>query len=226
MLYHDTPHAANLGAPLPGTTVKLVPWADSFELRVRGPNVMPGYWRDSEATDAVFDDEGFYLMGDAGKLAQPNAPEQGIVFDDRVSENFKLSTGTWVNVGALRLALITALDPLVSDAVIAGEGRDEAAVLLFCNQAACIAMLGDLTPSQLEAAVAERLQSYNDSQLGSSSRVSRFAIPAEPPSAADGEITDKGYLNQRAVLRRRHAIVERLYASPAAQEFAAGEKVA
>lgn len=187
---------------------------------------MPGYWRDSDATDAAFDDEGFYIKGDAGKLAHPNAPEQGIVFDGRVSENFKLSTGTWVNVGALRLALISPLDPLVSDAVIAGEGRDEAAALLFSNQAACLAELGDLAEaSRLEAAIAERLEAYNDSQFGSSTRVSRFAILAEPPSAADGEITDKGYLNQRAVLRRRHAIVEQLYASPAAQDVAARESV-
>lgn len=206
VVYFYTDHAANLGVPLPGTTIKLVPWGDRMELRVRGPNVMPGYWRQPEATAPVFDEEGYYCIGDAGKLADPDRPEAGLLFDGRIAENFKLSTGTWVNVGALRLAVVAALSPLVADAVIAGEARDELAALLFIDATSSI----DPHPF-----IAARLAAYNAAQKGSSTRISRFAVLSEPPSATHDEITEKGYINQRAVLRRRAAIVDALFADPA-----------
>ena len=204
VLYFNAGHPANLGAPLPGTTIKLVPSGGRMELRVRGPNVMPGYWRQPEATASAFDEEGYYCIGDAGRFADPDRPEAGIVFDGRIAENFKLSTGTWVNVGALRLALVAALKPLVTDAVIAGEARDEVAALLFVGA-------DGPDPHPL---IAARLAAYNAAQTGSSTRVTRFAVMTDPPSAMDGEITEKGYINQRAVLCRRAAIVDALFAAP------------
>lgn len=218
VLYFDTGHASNLGVPIPGTTIKLVPAGGRTELRVRGPNVMPGYWGQPEATAAVFDEEGFYCIGDAGRFVEEGRPEAGILFDGRIAENFKLSTGTWVNVGALRLSLIVALSPLISDAVIAGEGQSELGALFFVNEGQCRSALGcegALPERELWELIGSKLAQYNEGQTGSSTRIARFAILDDPPSAADNEITEKGYLNQRAVLRRRAATVEALYADEA-----------
>lgn len=218
----ETRLAANLGVPLPGVEIKLVPLHDRTELRVRGPNVTPGYWRDPAATAAAFDEEGFYRTGDAGRLAEPDAPEAGLLFGGRIAENFKLLSGTWVNAGEVRLAAIAATMPLVSDAVVTGEGRHELGLLVFVNDEACrrfLAEAGHKPEGEAAAhplirrAIADGLAGMNAGRTGSSTRVSRFAIMAEPPNAAAGEITDKGYLNQRAVLERRSALVEALYAS-------------
>lgn len=209
-----TPHAANLGVPIPGTTIKLVPDKDRYELRVKGPNITPGYWGDAITTVAAFDDEGFYRTGDAGRLAEPGDPAQGILFDGRVAENFKLASGTFVNAGALRLAIVSAGGGLIADAVIAGEGRDEICALLFLNDAACSEWLGEHAAEDdmsIEKPLAERLAVVNLGARGSSTKIARFAITAEPPSAMYNEITDKGYLNQRQVIERRQSEIERLY---------------
>jgi feruloyl-CoA synthase len=212
--------AGVIGNPMPGTEIALVPNQDKLELRVRGPNVTPGYWRDPELTAAAFDEHGFYRIGDAGKLFDPDQPERGLVFDGRVSEDFKLNSGTWVHVGELRLALISACEPLISDCVIAGHDRAELGALLFPNLAACrtIAQLDDnATPEQVvaapqvRAAIVSALAKHNLAHPGTSTRFLRALIEIEPPSIDADEITDKGYINQRAVLSGRADAVARLY---------------
>ena len=196
-----------IGLPVAECELKLVPNAGKLEVRVRGPNVMPGYFKRPDLTEAAFDEERFYRIGDAVKLADPDDPARGLVFDGRVAEDFKLSTGTWVHVGAMRVKLIAAGDPLIQDAVITGHDRAEVGALLFLN-----ASSKDLSPEFIRArlgAVLERLAH----EPGSSTRVTRLLVLAEPPSIDANEITDKGYLNQRAVLERRAALVEKLYAS-------------
>jgi len=190
-----------IGLPVAGCELKLVPAAGKFEVRVRGPNVTPGYYKRDDLTRAAFDEEGFYRIGDAAKLADPDRPEKGVVFDGRVAEDFKLSTGTWVHVGALRIALIAAADPLIQDAVITGHDRDEVGALVF------------LSPASKDADVRSRLREALKRLSGTSStRIARLLVMTEPPSIDANEITDKGYLNQRAVLERRAALVEKLYA--------------
>lgn len=222
VLGFPTLHSTNLGVPIPGTTIKMVPDGDRYELRVRGPNVTPGYWNDPKTTADAFDSEGFYRIGDGGKFADPADLGKGIVFNGRVAENFKLSSGTFVNVGALRLAVISAGEKLISDAVIAGEGHNELGALIFPNENACRALLGEEAcaalggkPAASHEVVAERigqlLRAYNAGATGSSVRIARFRILCEPPSAAHDEITDKGYLNQRRILARRAAEVERMF---------------
>jgi feruloyl-CoA synthase len=212
--------AGVIGNPMPGTVIKLVPNADKLELRVRGPNVMPGYWRNPELSAAAFDDEGFYRIGDAGRLADPEHPEQGLIFDGRVAEDFKLSSGTWVHVGKLRVELIAACEPLVSDCVIAGHDRPELGVLIFPNLAACRERLGltDDVPDtrviadpRVLAAITSGLAAHARANPGTSTRIGRAVVLAEPPSIDANEITDKGYINQRAVLARRAGEVERLF---------------
>jgi len=212
--------AGVIGNPMPGTTIKLVPNAEKLELRVKGPNVTPGYWRNPELSAAAFDDEGFYRIGDAGKLADPDRPEQGLIFDGRVAEDFKLSSGTWVHVGKLRVELIAACEPLVSDCVIAGHDRPALGVLLFPNVAACRELAGLPADSPVEQviaapalreAIAAGLAAHASANPGTSTRIDRAQILAEPPSIDANEITDKGYINQRAVLGRRHAEIDRLF---------------
>ena len=223
VLYFDQPHANNLGVPMPGTKIKMVPSEGRYELRVQGPNVMPAYWRDTEATAAAFDAEGFYKIGDAAKFAEPGNPAAGLLFDGRVAENFKLVSGTWVNVGALRLAVISAAEKLISDVVVAGEGKHEIGLLIFPNEDACRQLIEaepagrteqDLPSAhpEVQKRIADLLDAYNARQIGSSTRIGRFVIADEPPSANHDEITDKGYINQRRVLSRRALIVERLFA--------------
>jgi len=212
--------AGVIGNPVPGTEVALVPNEDKLELRVRGPNVTPGYWRAPTLSAAAFDEHGFYRIGDAGYLADPQQPERGIIFDGRVAEDFKLSSGTWVHVGKLTLEAIAALEPLISDCVVAGHDRGELGLLLFPNLAACRAVAGVdtdtspvmvLTSAPVRAAVAVALAAHNRKNPGTSVRFSRAQILVEPPSIDDNEITDKGYINQRAVLNRRSADVEALF---------------
>ena len=198
--------AGVVGNPAPGCELKLVPSGGKLEVRVRGPNVTPGYYGRDDLTRAAFDEEGYYRIGDAMKFADPAAPERGLVFDGRVAEDFKLTTGTWVHVGAVRVRLIAAADPLIQDAVITGHDRDEVGALVFLNPAAA----KDLDAEQVKAKLAGALRAVARDG-GSSTHPVRLLVMAEPPSIDAGEITDKGYINQRAVLERRAALVEQLY---------------
>jgi feruloyl-CoA synthase len=192
-----------IGLPVAGCELKLVAAGGKLEVRVRGPNVTPGYHQRPDLTAAAFDEEGFYRIGDAVRFADADDPAKGIVFDGRVAEDFKLSTGTWVNVGAVRVKLIAAADPLVQDAVITGHDRNEIGALVFLSAAA-----------KDEPHLRSRLESVLKKLAadgGSSMQVRRLLIQAEPPSIDANEITDKGYMNQRAVLARRAELVEKLY---------------
>lgn len=211
--------AGNIGVPIPGTELKLVPSGEKLEIRVRGPNVTPGYWKAPELTAAAFDEDGFYKIGDAVKFAEPDHPERGLFFDGRITEDFKLSSGTWVNVGALRVAGIAALAPLAQDIVIAGHGTDEVHFLIVPNIAVCrgtaglteTATISDvLAHPSVRTAIAQGLEKLRTEAVGSSRYAARALLMAEPPSLDAGEITDKGYINQRAVLTRRASLVARL----------------
>jgi feruloyl-CoA synthase len=211
--------SGNIGVPVPGTEVKLVPVSDKLEVRVRGPNVTPGYWKSPEQTAKAFDADGFYMIGDAITFADPARPEAGLFFDGRVTEDFKLTSGTWVSVGKLRVEGIAALAPLVQDIVVTGHDRDEVGFLIFPNVAACRAKasLGADTPiaevlhtSPVREAITQGLSLLKARGGGSSTFATRALLLTEPPSVDDGEITDKGYINQRAVLFCRSVAVERL----------------
>ena len=214
----------NIGTPLPGLTLKLVPAADKLEIRAAGPTITPGYWREPERTHDAFDEEGFYCFGDAVRFAIPGDPAGGLLFDGRVSEDFKLSTGTWVSAGAVRTRLIAGLGPLARDAVLAGHDRNALAALIFPDLDGCRALL----PVSHRTATDERVLAHPDvcaafhirltalaaTSPGSSTRVVRILLLAEPAAIDANEITDKGSLNQRAVLTRRSALVAALYADP------------
>ncbi len=211
--------SGNIGVPIPGTELKLVASGDKLEVRVRGPNVTPGYWKAPELTKQAFDEEGFYLIGDAVKLADAARPERGLFFDGRVAEDFKLNSGTWVNVGTLRVAGIAALAPLAQDIVVAGHGGDEVRFLVFPNIAACRACaslpetadVNDLLAhAKVRTAIAQGLAQLKQQGANSSGHATRALLLVEPPSVDGGEITDKGYINQRAVLTRRADAVMRL----------------
>jgi len=208
--------SGNIGVPIPGTELKLVPSGDKLEVRVRGPNVTPGYWKAPELTAQAFDAEGFYLIGDAVKFADPSRPERGLFFDGRVAEDFKLNSGTWVNVGTLRVAGIAALAPLAQDIVVTGHGGDEVRFLVFPNIAACRAHAGlaesasvgeVLVHEKVRATIASGLAKLKAQSGHSSGHAMRALLLEEPASVDGGEITDKGYINQRAVLTRRAAAV-------------------
>ena len=192
----ESDDATNMGVPPPGGEIKLVPFQDIYEARVKGPHITPGYWRQPELTRQAFDEEGWYRLGDAFAW---NEAEKGLRFRGRIAEDFKLATGTWVHVGPLRARLIEHFAPLARDVVIAGEGRSELAALVF--------PAGEATQEQLM----EKLKDF--SSTGSSNRIARLLVLQEPPSLDAGEVTDKGSINQRAVLRRRHKLVEELYGS-------------
>jgi feruloyl-CoA synthase len=196
-----------MGLPVAGCELKLVPAAGKLEVRVRGQNVMPGYYKRPELTAAAFDEEGFYRIGDTVKLADADDPAKGLVFDGRVAEDFKLSTGTWVHVGALRVKLIAAGEPLIQDAVITGHDRNEVGALLFLGPAA-----KTLSPEELRSKLTGIIKVMSK-EAGSSTHPARLMVMTEPPSIDANEITDKGYMNQRAVLERRAALVDRLYSS-------------
>jgi feruloyl-CoA synthase len=202
----------NIGVPVPGTELKLVPSAEKLEVRVRGPNVTPGYWKAPDLTAKAFDDEGFYRIGDAVKFADAERPERGLFFDGRISEDFKLSSGTWVTVGMLRVAAVAALAPLAQDIVIAGHDEDEVRFLVFPNVAACRGVSGlpetaslalVLAHAKVREAVAQGLAKLKAQNSGSAGHATRALLLIDPPSIDGGEITDKGYINQSAVLVRR-----------------------
>jgi feruloyl-CoA synthase len=221
----DTENAANVGLPPPGMAVKLVPREGKLEARLLGPNVTPGYWRQPELTAAAFDEEGFYCLGDAMKFDDAEDPAKGLLFDGRFAEDFKLATGTWVSVGPLRASFIAHLAPLARDVVIAGPGRDDVAVLVFPDLEACRGLAPGLAANAAPADVlghanvrrefAIRLEALAARSTGSSNRIRRAILLTEPPLLDLGEMTDKGSINQRAVLRHRAALVEELYAQPA-----------
>lgn len=217
--HYEFDDARCIGVPLPGVTVKLVPSeGDTYEIRCRGPNVTPGYLNRPDLTAEAFDEEGFYKPGDAVSFADPGNPNAGLLFRGRLAEDFKLSTGTFVRVGAVRTALLSAT-PLLSDAVIAGDGRDEVCALGWLNAAEASRLWGAqpevfdgevLHSASLVTHLGRALASHNATK-GSASRVERLLVTSRPPSLDDGEITDKGYLNQRTVLSRRKELVARLY---------------
>jgi len=206
-VHFHIPAAGVIGLPVAGCTLKLVPSAGKLEVRVKGPHVTPGYYQRDDLTRAAFDEEGYYHIGDAVKFADPADPARGIVFDGRVAEDFKLSSGTWVSVGGVRLRLIAACNPIVQDAVITGHDRDEIGALLFLSAAA-----QGMSPEAVRARLAEGLRTLAAEGGGSSTRPVRLLVLTEPPSIDANEITDKGYINQRAVLEHRAALVDRLYA--------------
>jgi feruloyl-CoA synthase len=216
--------AGNIGLPLPGVTLKLVPREGKLEARLKGDNIMPGYWRAPALTAEAFDEEGFYKIGDALKFADPADPARGMVFDGRLAEDFKLATGTWVSVGPLRAAFISYCAPLVRDVVLAGAERDEVAALIFPDIDACRGIAPDLATDapvphllgdpRVRAAFARKLGGFAAASTGTSGRIMRAVLLAEPASLDIGEMTDKGSINQRAVLAHRAAVVEALYADP------------
>jgi feruloyl-CoA synthase len=199
----------SLGIPLPGLELKLVPNGEKQELRVRGVSVFPGYLHAPDLTAAAFDEEGFYKIGDAGYLADEAHLERGVIFNGRIAEDFKLTTGTWVSVGTLRLKLLSAFAPYAQDVVITGHDRHEICAMLFPS-AACAQLQHEARAAKLRQA----LSALRAEGGGSSQCPARLLVLAEPPSADAGEITDKGYVNQAAVLRRRAAEVELLYQEP------------
>jgi feruloyl-CoA synthase len=204
--------AGVLGLPQPGMLAKLVPAGDRYELRVKGPNVTLGYYRDPAATAAAFDDEGFFRTGDAVRWVDESWPEAGIAFAGRLSEEFKLASGTWVQATTLRSQLIDALQPYVRELVVAAPDRPWLGALVWLDETACREAGG---PEHWRPALAQRLATYNSEAGGSSARVQRLLPLAAAPSAADGEVTDKRSINGRRVLETRAAEVARLYAEPA-----------
>jgi feruloyl-CoA synthase len=218
--HFDFADARCIGVPLPGAQVKLVPAEGACEIRVKGPMVTPGYFARPDLTAAAFDGQGFYRSGDAVALADPNDPNAGLVFRGRIAEDFKLDTGTFVRVGAVRTALLSAA-PILADAVIAGEERGCVCALAWLNATEAGKLLGadpepqgDLIMNQaVHQELARALARHND-DAGSSARIERLLVMARPADLDAGEITDKGYINQRRVLANRAALVELLYTEP------------
>jgi feruloyl-CoA synthase len=197
--------AGVIGVPAPGCELAFVPSGHKLEMRVKGPNVTPGMWkRGGGIAPLATDERGFYAMGDAGKLADPEGPSRGVIFDGRTAENFKLASGTWVHVGELRIAALSACAPLVQDAVVTGPDREEVGLMLFVTpDAARLPALHDRLRAGLAA--------FNKVHAGNSARIARALVLREPANIDAGEITDKGYLNQRALLENRANDVARLY---------------
>jgi feruloyl-CoA synthase len=198
-----------VGLPTPGTSVKLAPAGDKFEIRVKGPQVSPGYLDQPEATADAFDEDGFYRLGDAARLADPEDPAAGLVFDGRLVENFKLVSGAFVAAGALRVAAVSAIGGVVSDALVCGEGQDGVGLMLFVDPAAA-SRLGDA--AAVRAAIVEGLVRMNAVAKGGGGKVARALILDGSPDAASGELTDKGYINQALARDRRPVELARLFA--------------
>jgi feruloyl-CoA synthase len=227
MVNWPDPRGGLVGLPVPGAEVKLAPVDGRYEACQRGPNVMPGYWRQPELSAQAFDSEGFYHLGDAVGPIDPDDLSAGLRYEGRLGENFKLATGTWVSVGLLRDRLITAAAPLIRDVVIAGEGRAEVGALVFVDaqQARKLTGLPDDAPlaavyGHLEVRVALQaaLDGLARESTGSSTHIARAAILAEPPRPDLGELTDKGSVSQRTLLRTRVADVQMLYAGTALED--------
>ena len=198
--------AGCIGLPLPGIELKFLPNGGKLEMRVRGPSIFPGYRDNPEANAAAFDEEGYYRIGDAGKLVDESRPERGVAFDGRVAEDFKLMSGTWVSVGSVRIRSVSACAPHVSDAVVTGHDREEVGLLVFLTPQAKA-----LPIETVRETIAAGLRAIKAEGGGTSQCPTRALILDEPPTVDDGEITDKGYINQRAVLTRRADKVLALY---------------
>ncbi|WP_407150411.1 AMP-binding protein [Bradyrhizobium sp. ORS 86] len=210
-----TDRPGEIGLPAPGLQLKLIPVSDTYEVRVKGPNVTPGYLGRPDLTERAFDEEGFYRIGDTVSFMDQEKPELGLRFTGRISENFKLANGTWVSIGNMRAAILAVTRGVLLDIVVAGENREACALLCWLNptEAARIATApaGDLTCDPLVIQfLRDRFRDYNEI-VGSSERICSFIVLKDPPSMATGEITDKAYVNQRAVLKVRSEQVERLY---------------
>ncbi len=227
--YWETERVGLIGLPFPGVQLKMLPTATPgmYELRLKGINVFPAYYAQPELTAAAFDDEGFYKIGDAGTLSDPADPAAGLIFAGRVTEEFKLTTGTFVHVGELRTDCIAACSPVLLDALVAGQDQAYVALLAWPNLSACRQLIGQpdatfdtiVAHPAVRAAVRQGLQAHNASTQGASSRrIGRALLLTEPPSIDGNELTDKGYINQKAGLTRRAALVQRLYAEPAADD--------
>ena len=222
-----TSRSGHVGLPVLGNDAKLLPNNGKLEVRAKGPNVTPGYWRQPELTAAAFDEEGFYKFGDALKPADANDFDAGFDFDGRIAEDFKLASGTWVSVGPLRARFVASCAPLVRDVVIAGINRDDISALVILDLDGCRLINPNLPSDDIAAAASdpairaafrERLQKLLASATGSSSRIARAVLLDTPLSIDRGEVTDKGSINQRAVLEHRGALIEALYSpSPPAQ---------
>jgi feruloyl-CoA synthase len=220
----ESERTGNIGLPLPGVELKLVPRDGKLEARLKGVNITPGYYKAPQLTADAFDDEGFYKIGDAVKFADPADPSKGLLFDGRLAEDFKLATGTWISVGPLRAAFIAHFAPLVRDVVLAGADRDDITALVFPDADACRKLAPDLAADsavailladqRVRAEFARLLDTLLQASSGTSSRICRAILLAELPSLDIGEMTDKGSINQRAVLANRAALVEDLYADP------------
>ena len=211
-----------LGVPVAGMQVKLVQDGDKMEARYKAPNVTIGYWRNEEATKNAFDEDGFYRTGDAVKFLDENDASKGLIFDGRIAEDFKLSTGTWVNVGILKAKVIAEGSPIVQDVVIAGLDKEFVSAILFLNPDACrkFANLPIETSNQevfqhpdIQNFKTDLLKMLGEKSTGSATKVAKAVIAIHPPSIDLGEITDKGSLNQRAVLKHRADLVEQMYSS-------------
>ena len=222
---NQTMHGAgNIGVPARGCELKLVPADGKWEARVRGPHITPGYWRQPDLTQKAFDEEGFYKLGDALRFVDETDVNRGFLFDGRIAEDFKLNTGTWVLVGPMRAAFIDHCAPYVQDVVIAGIDQDYIGALIFPDLDACRALTGDSALSLADAAAhpavrahfAALLQSFAKKSTGSSTRIARAILLEQGPSIDKSEMTDKGSINQRAVLGNRAHLVEQLYASEVA----------
>jgi feruloyl-CoA synthase len=216
-------HAGVIGLPAPGLQVKLAPLGGKLEVRYRGASVTPGYWRQPELHDEAYDDEGFFRSGDAAAFIDPAAPQEGLRFDGRIAEDFKLVSGTWVSVNGVRARALADALPHVHDVVVTGDGRDRLGLLVFLAPAAARLAPELVSPTVAELSAHPAVRAWAQGWLdrlaaggtGSSNRVDRVLLMDTPASAAQGELTDKGSLNQRAVLTARAGQVERLYAEPA-----------
>lgn len=226
-----------IGLPVPGQELKLVPNGRKLEVRVRGPNVTPGYWRMEDVSRKSFDEDGYYMMGDAAKFIDPDRPEKGLLFDGRISEDFKLTSGTWVSVGPLRGRFIAEFAPYVRDVVIAGHDRDTLSALVFIDIDNCRALCPDLAvdaslaqlagDSRLKQRFQDLLDAFVTQSTGSANRIERIILMDDLPSLDVGEVTDKGSINQRAVLDNRRALVEDLYADqPSARVISVSKRIA
>jgi feruloyl-CoA synthase len=213
--------AGMVGFPAPGLDVKLMPAGSKMEARVRGPNITPGYWGDEDLTRQAFDEEGYYRLGDAMRFVDPQDPARGLVFDGRLAEDFKLSTGTWVSVGPLRSKILAAAAGYAQDVVITGHDRDFAGALVFPNLSMCrdAAALAADAPPQVVLSHPRVIQAFQSAfdrlareSTGSSTFVARAVLLEEPPSLDAREITDKGSINQKAVIQHRASVVEEIYA--------------
>jgi feruloyl-CoA synthase len=207
-----------VGLPVPGTEAKLVPVSDKYELRIRSRGTTPGYLNDPQRSKEAFDEDGFFKMGDAVRFADPEEYKKGLCFAGRIAEEFKLQTGTWVSAGTLRAEIVTATSPYVRDVVVCGINETFIALLVWPNLASCAKFTGTEDIEQILASAAVKdviskgMRQHNNENSGSSRRIRRYLLLADPPNLGEFEITDKGYINQNEVQNRRAKDVSRLFA--------------